>query len=272
MLAVFVYYSVTDDDQSETLSDDEPVPMDSVFIYRPDKRGQVWRFLLYMVLHTGWIHLLFNSVVQILVGLPLEMVHGSLRVCAVYLSGVLAGSIATSIFDPDVYLVGASGGIYALLASHLANVVLNFSSMEHGIVRIVGIVVIGSIATSIFDPDVYLVGASGGIYALLASHLANVVLNFSSMEHGIVRIVGIVVIAATDIGFAVYHRYFSLSQAAVPVSYAAHVGGAAAGFFIGLLVLRCFEKNKCQVLLRYLAFGALCTWIVFVFVFYILGV
>ena len=27
-------------------------------------------------------------------------------------------------FDTDVYLVGASGGVYALLAAHLANVLL----------------------------------------------------------------------------------------------------------------------------------------------------
>jgi hypothetical protein len=26
-----------------------------VFIYRPDKRLEVWRFLFYMVLHAGWV-------------------------------------------------------------------------------------------------------------------------------------------------------------------------------------------------------------------------
>lgn len=34
------------------------------------------------------------------------------------------GSLATSVFDSNVYLVGASGGVYALLAAHLANVML----------------------------------------------------------------------------------------------------------------------------------------------------
>lgn len=36
----------------------------------------------------------------------------------------LTGSLGTSVFDTDVYLVGASGGVYALLAAHLANVLL----------------------------------------------------------------------------------------------------------------------------------------------------
>lgn len=40
-----------------------------------------------------WFHLLFNLLVQLLVGLPLEMVHGSLRIGIVYMAGVLAGDL-----------------------------------------------------------------------------------------------------------------------------------------------------------------------------------
>lgn len=90
-----------------------------------------------------WFHLAFNLIVQLLVGLPLEMVHGSMRIGCVYLAGVLAGSMGTSVFDPEVYLVGASGGVYALLAAHLANVMLNFNNMHYGIIRIVGIFLFG---------------------------------------------------------------------------------------------------------------------------------
>ncbi len=45
-----------------------------------------------------WLHLLFNLLVQVLVGLPLEMVHGSMRIGAVYMAGVLAGEL---VFFPD---------------------------------------------------------------------------------------------------------------------------------------------------------------------------
>lgn len=85
----------------------------------------------------------FNLVVQLLVGLPLEMVHGSGRVALIYMAGVVAGSLGTSVFDTDVYLVGASGGVYALLAAHLANVLLNYNSMQCGILRLFGIFAIG---------------------------------------------------------------------------------------------------------------------------------
>lgn len=56
---------------------------------------------------------------------------------------MFSGSLGTSVFDTDVYLVGASGGVYALLAAHLANVLLNYNNMEFGIVRLIGIFVIG---------------------------------------------------------------------------------------------------------------------------------
>jgi rhomboid-related protein 1/2/3 len=56
-----------------------------------------------------------NVIFQLSLGIGLELVHGWWRVCLIYLSGVLAGSIGTSIFDPKAKLVGASGGVYALI-------------------------------------------------------------------------------------------------------------------------------------------------------------
>ena len=35
-----------------------------------------------------------------------------------------AGSLGTSVFDMKAVLVGASGGVYALLAAHVANILL----------------------------------------------------------------------------------------------------------------------------------------------------
>ncbi|KAL1453626.1 hypothetical protein WDU94_009952 [Cyamophila willieti] len=58
------------------------------------------------------------------------MVHRWWRVLIIYLAGVLAGSLATSITDPKVYLAGASGGVYALIAAHIATIIMNWSEME----------------------------------------------------------------------------------------------------------------------------------------------
>lgn len=93
----------------------------------------------------SWFHLGFNLLVQLCVGLPLEMVHGGGRVACIYFAGVLAGSLGTSVFDPEVFLVGASGGVYALLAAHLSNVMLNYSNMQYGFLRIVGVLSFGKL-------------------------------------------------------------------------------------------------------------------------------
>ena len=54
------------------------------------------------------------------------MSHGSLRVFIVYILGVLSGSLSVSVFDPKIFLAGASGGCYALIAAHLATLILNW--------------------------------------------------------------------------------------------------------------------------------------------------
>ncbi|KAG5889306.1 hypothetical protein JTB14_031952 [Gonioctena quinquepunctata] len=213
-LGFFLYYFITTGELNPT----GPVPIDSVFIYRPDKRSEIWRFLLYMMLHAGWLHLGFNLVVQLLVGLPLEMVHGSGRVFLIYMAGVLAGSLGTSVFDNDVYLVGASGGVYALLAAHLANVLLNYNNMQCGILRLFGIFAI----------------------------------------------------ASCDVGYAIYSRYAE-ELVGLPVSYVAHLTGALAGLTIGLLVLKNFEQKLHEQLLWWIALGVYAACTIFAVLFNIMN-
>lgn len=57
--------------------------------------GRFWFFVRFYIFCTifRWLHLLFNLIVQLVVGLPLEMVHGSGRLSLVYMAGVLAGEL-----------------------------------------------------------------------------------------------------------------------------------------------------------------------------------
>uniref|UniRef100_A0A673IKR9 rhomboid protease n=1 Tax=Sinocyclocheilus rhinocerous TaxID=307959 RepID=A0A673IKR9_9TELE len=92
--------------------------------YHPQLRAQAWRYLSYIFMHAGIEHLGLNMAMQLLVGVPLEMVHGALRIGLVYACGVLAGSLAVSVMDMTAPVVGSSGGVYALVSAHLANVVM----------------------------------------------------------------------------------------------------------------------------------------------------
>ncbi|XP_061389097.1 rhomboid-related protein 3 [Musca vetustissima] len=212
-LTLFTYHTVNSGDATDPVG---PVPIDSLFIYRPDKRHELWRFMSYMFLHAGWFHLGFNLLIQLVFGLPLEMVHGSGRIACIYFSGVLAGSLGTSIIDPDVYLVGASGGVYALLAAHLANVLINYHQMHYGILR-------------------------------LAS---------------------ILFFASCDVGFAVYARFVDDYPS---VSFIAHLTGALAGLTIGLLVLKNFEQKLHEQLLWWIVLGIYAACIIFAIIFNLLN-
>ncbi|XP_072934187.1 rhomboid-related protein 2 isoform X2 [Epargyreus clarus] len=165
-------------------------PMAQLFIYNPNKRYEAWRFLTYMLVHVGVVHLLVNLLVQLFLGVPLEMVHKWWRVTLVYLAGVVAGSLATSLTDPRVYLAGASGGVYALIAAHIATIVMNWAEMEFAIIQLL-------------------------VFLLLA---------------------------AVDIGTAIYYRYYKhMTQ---NIGYVAHFAGAVAGLLVGIGVLRNLEKRK----------------------------
>lgn len=76
------------------------------------------------VLFCRYVHIVVNLAFQLLLGLPLEMVHKWWRVSLLYFAGVIAGSLATSITDPWVRLAGASGGVYSLLTAHIATIVM----------------------------------------------------------------------------------------------------------------------------------------------------
>merc|ERR1712137_198184 len=142
-------------------------------------------------------------VMQLLVGIPLEMSHGAWRVTVVYCFGVMAGSLASSVFDPKMYLGGASGGVYALVASHLATLLMNWKEDS----------------------------------VIIAHRVRRQRKRTATKHHGkIVRLMrlGIVILyAIIDFVVAIYKR-----QTQTNVSFVAHLGGVVAGFLVGIVILR----------------------------------
>ncbi|XP_072316223.1 rhomboid-related protein 2 [Eucyclogobius newberryi] len=141
-LAVFIYYAVWKP-QKQWVTLDEGI-WNSPLTYKPERREEAWRFISYMFVHAGVEHIVGNLLMQLLLGIPLELVHKGFEVGMVYLSGVIAGSLASSIFDPLSALVGASGGVYALMGGYFMNAVVNFREMIPlvGVFRILAIVII----------------------------------------------------------------------------------------------------------------------------------
>lgn len=57
-----------------------PVPVDSPLVYRPDRRRELWRFLTYSVVHAGWLHLVFNLLVQLAVSILNICIYNTLLI------------------------------------------------------------------------------------------------------------------------------------------------------------------------------------------------
>uniref|UniRef100_A0A915KLG4 Peptidase S54 rhomboid domain-containing protein n=1 Tax=Romanomermis culicivorax TaxID=13658 RepID=A0A915KLG4_ROMCU len=149
-IIVYVYYVIQ---EGCVMSLTEPQPLKSPLIFNPERRFEIWRFITYMMIHIGFYHIVFNSMVQFVLGLPLELVHKYYRIAIVYFSGILAGSMASSVVDPAAYLAGASGGVYALLSAHGAHLVVNWQEMEFANIRLLTLLVMifTDVAVAIYD-------------------------------------------------------------------------------------------------------------------------
>ena len=122
----------------------------------------------------------------------MQIVHGPLRIGTIYLAGVLTGALLTSLTDPNEFLAGASGGVYALMLAHLPTLIMNWKEMK-----------------TFFEWMVSIVILSMGL---------------------------------TDFALAIYHRYTEESGEG-SIGYAAHIGGGAAGLLVGMNVLRNFNHK-----------------------------
>lgn len=121
----FVFVSFSDDPHNyKQIGENTNGPAATLFIYNPYRRYEVWRFVSYMFVHVGIMHIMMNLIIQIFLGVALELVHHWWRVALVYLAGVLAGSMGTSIMNPKIFLAGASGGVYALITAHIATIIM----------------------------------------------------------------------------------------------------------------------------------------------------
>ena len=81
--------------------------------------GQWYRIITAAFVHAGIIHLLFNMIVLWWLGGALERYAGTTRMGLIFLTSIVWGSAGALLLDPMALTVGASGGIYGLMAALL---------------------------------------------------------------------------------------------------------------------------------------------------------
>lgn len=228
-ISVFIYYAVELNKRAEyeprnRLTWTSGFPYFSPLYYDPRRRAEAWRFLTYMFVHEGILHLLLNCLLTLLLGILIEWVHKFWRVMPVYFAGVLAGSLASSILDTSALLAGSSGGAYALLGTHLALVVINWEELQHD-----------------------------------ATHCKSSLLSF--LSSGVVRLVIIFIYLAVDFSVALFRRYGL--QEEVTVSFVAHLAGFIAGILMGIPLLRNIRQKPWERVMFWIALGLYAAFLIF---------
>lgn len=96
-----------------------------------DLRNEPWRWFTYQFTHAGIGHSGFNTVMNLFLGVPLEKIHGPLRLFLMYQVGVFGGSMCLFVTDVHTSVVGCSGGVYSLYGMHLATLFLNWAEDKY---------------------------------------------------------------------------------------------------------------------------------------------
>ena len=159
-----------------------------------------------------------NIFLQLIVGLPLEMTHGTKKVTIVYFFGVISGSLSTSVFDQTVYLAGASGGCYGLIAAHIATLIINWND------------------------DVII------LHQRFRRRKSKRHPRFHGSSVRSIRLFIVFVYAIVDIVIAVYRRFRSDHRQ--NVSFTAHIAGAIAGLLVGIIVLKNRQVHAWELKLK----------------------
>jgi len=236
-LCLFIYHAVhLSTEHNQVISWHEPAPQCSALIFNPTRRWEAWRYLTYSLVHSGVAHIALNLAMQLFVGLPLEMSHGSLRIGIVYTSGVLFGSLATSTFDPNMYLAGASGGVYSLIMAHLASLILNWKE---------DIIVI----RDRFRSNKMRSATNSSVYRLL-------------------RLLSVVIYTVCDLTYAIYLRMTDTSN---NIGYLAHLAGGIAGLMVGLIVLKNRKSEAWEKAIKIITFMVTLTIMILALVWNIKG-
>lgn len=90
--------------------------------------GQVWRVVSHSFLHASFVHIGLNGYVLYVVGMRVEQMLGTARAIVLYTAAVVGGGLMALFTSSAVVTVGASGGLFGLLA---AESIFVFTSRSH---------------------------------------------------------------------------------------------------------------------------------------------
>lgn len=105
------------------------------------QKGEVHRLVVPVFLHVGLLHLLFNMITKLFLGLYIERAFGPIRLIFVYSIATIGGNLASAIFLPRFIQVGASTAIFGMLAVYYVDLILNWRLRSNVKIEVISLVI-----------------------------------------------------------------------------------------------------------------------------------
>jgi membrane associated rhomboid family serine protease len=122
--------------------------------------GEVYRIVTAGFLHAGLLHLGFNMFALYILGTLLEPAIGSARFVGIFAVSLIAGSCGALLLDPNELTVGASGGIFGLMAA--AFLIARHRGLDQ-LASQVGLFVVINLVFTFSIPNISIGGHIGGL-------------------------------------------------------------------------------------------------------------
>jgi membrane associated rhomboid family serine protease len=156
--------------------------------------GEPYRIVTSAFLHAGFIHLAFNMFALYILGTLLEPAIGSARFAGIYAASILGGAFGALLLSPNELTVGASGGIFGLMAA--AFLIARDRGLDH-LASQIGIFVIFNLVITFSVPNISVGGHLGGLVAGgLVALLYGAVERRRLANAGLLEAIGVVALCA----------------------------------------------------------------------------
>jgi membrane associated rhomboid family serine protease len=173
------------------------------------RNGYWWQLVTAGFLHVNPIHILMNMFALWVIGRDMERILGPARFTAVYLVGLLGGSVSVLLFGQvDGQTVGASGAVFALMGGLLVLVY----RLKVNPSQVIGMIAI-NLVISVAIPGISLLGHVGGLVtgALLTAALIYPPARLPAQRRRLWQIGSVVVLVVVLVGLVLV-RFAQIPQ------------------------------------------------------------
>lgn len=142
--------------------------------------GEVWRLITPTFMHSGFSHMLFNSLTLVFFGPALERMIGSFRFLLIYIVSGLIANIATLLLEPPAYThVGSSGAIFGLFGYYIAIIMFRKRWISQENMQLILILCVINLIMTFLQPNI---NVTAHLFGLLGGFLMGTVLYFNRSD------------------------------------------------------------------------------------------